>query len=103
MNGTGKQLLSPFDQGDINQLGLTAAEWKILRRFAEHNLNNGMSGLVLVQYHIQHGIAVPEDLRLLQAALDRVQAVVATIAALEEEAALGEGEAVQTSAEGAGR
>jgi hypothetical protein len=96
MNGTGKQVLIGIHRGEIDELSrggstpLTAGQWKILRRFAQHNLNNGMSGLVLIQYHLQHGTAAPEDVRLLQVALDRVQQVVATIAALEEEAALAE-------------
>jgi hypothetical protein len=90
MNEVAPQILSGLHRGEIDQLRLTAAEWKILRRYLEHNLNNGMSGLVLIQYHLQHGTSAPEDVRLLQVALDRVQQVVATIAALEEEAALAE-------------
>jgi len=90
MNEVAPQILSGLHRGEIDQLRLSAAEWKILRRFLEHTLNNGMSGLVLVQYHLQHGSSAPEDMRLLQVALDRVQAVLATIAALEELATLTE-------------
>ncbi len=79
-------MLSPFDQGQIGELKLSAAQWRILRRCLEHNLNNAMSGLVLVDYHLTHGTVQPEDRRLIQVALDRVQALIATIAALEEEA-----------------
>jgi hypothetical protein len=86
-------VLDQFHRCGIEALGpggstpLTAGQWRILIRFAEHNLNNGINPLHTILFFLERGEPYPNAAAQIQAVCDRVQELLTTLRQLEQQQA----------------